>query len=82
VLPDWISSIEEAAKPAARIVVQSVERGLHAVSSRTGVPVIVVAALAVVLAWRVGRRTWHVVFELALAFAVLFAATKLGWIPW
>ena len=55
---------------------------LHWASVHTGLPVIVVAALGLVLAWRVGRRTWHVAFELALALAVLLVATRFGWIRW
>ena len=51
-------------------------------AAHTGLPAIVVAALAVVLAWRVAKRTWHVAFELAIAVSLLFAATRFGWIRW
>jgi hypothetical protein len=56
--------------------------GLHWASVRTGLPAVVVATLALVVAWRVARRSWHVVLELALAAAALFLATRLGWIRW
>jgi hypothetical protein len=82
VLPDWISQAEDAARPALGSAWSTIARGLHAVSSRTGLPVIVLAVLASVLAWRVVRRSWHVLFEIALAFGALLAATKLGLIPW
>jgi hypothetical protein len=82
VLPDWISQAEDAARPALGAAGSALARALHSISSRTGLPVIVIAVLASVLAWRVARRSWHVIFELALAFGALFAATKLGLILW
>jgi hypothetical protein len=45
-------------------------------------PIIVIAVLASILAVRVVRRTWLVVFEVAVAFALIFAATRFGWIRW
>jgi hypothetical protein len=55
---------------------------LHWVSAHTGLPGVVIGALGLVLAWRVASRTWYVIFELAVAFALLFAATHFGWIRW
>ena len=51
-------------------------------AQHTGLPVMVIAAIALVLAWRVAKKTAHVFLEVALAFALLFALTKLGWIRW
>jgi hypothetical protein len=51
-------------------------------SARTGLPMIVIALLGLVLAWRMAVRTWHVVLEVALAVGLLFAATRFGWIRW
>jgi len=86
VSPAWLERGEHAAWGAVHpfgVGVASACR--HLVrwgAAHTGLPAIVVAALAVVLFWRVARRTWQVVFELAVAFGLLLAATKLGWIRW
>ena len=82
VVPSWLLQLEGSARPYADAARASSRHVLKWASVRTGLPVIVVAALGVVLAWRVGRRTWHIAFELALALAVLLVATRFGWIRW
>jgi uncharacterized protein (TIGR03382 family) len=86
VIPAWLERAEHAAWPLVATWCSSTTGAFRQVvrwgASHTGLPAIVVAALAIVLAWRVARRTWHVVFELAVAFGLLLAATKLGWIRW
>jgi hypothetical protein len=69
-------------RPSAETVLAAAKDALHWAAGRTGLPVVVVAALALVVGWRVARRTWHIAFELALALAVLLVATRLGWIRW
>jgi hypothetical protein len=59
-----------------------VTAGLHAVSRHTGVPVVVVAALAIVLSYRLARRAARLAVELAVVLALLLVATQLGWIHW
>ena len=81
-LPSWASHLEDIVRSYVHGAESSVHHVLQWASSRTGLPIVVVAALGVVLAWRVARRTWHVIFELTLAFALLFVATRLGWIRW
>ncbi len=68
--------------PYAQWAVGSTRHLLRWASTRTHLPVVVVGALGAVLAFRVARRTWFVVFELAVAFALLFVATRFGWIRW
>jgi hypothetical protein len=51
-------------------------------AAHSGLPVVVVAALSLVLAVRVARRTWHIALELAFALGILLLATRLGWIRW
>jgi hypothetical protein len=58
------------------------KHALHWASSHTGLPIVVIAVLASILVLRVVRRTWLAVFEVAVAFALIFAATRLGWIHW
>jgi hypothetical protein len=50
------------------------------VSRHSGVPAVVVAALTLVLAFRVARRAVHLVLEFALALALVLAATRAGWL--
>jgi hypothetical protein len=59
-----------------------VTAGLHAVSRHTGIPVVVVAALVLVLSYRVIRRGARLALEVGVVVAVLLVATKLGWIHW
>ncbi len=60
----------------------SVMGALHAVSQHTGIPVVVVAALALVFSYRMIRRGARLAFEVAVVVAVLLGATSLGWIHW
>ncbi|HTB79147.1 MAG TPA: hypothetical protein VK762_38150 [Polyangiaceae bacterium] len=48
----------------------------------TGLPVIVVAAVALVLSWRLLRRTLRLSVEVVVAVALLVVATRLGWLTW
>jgi hypothetical protein len=82
VLPPWVLELEARVRPTAQAALASSRHVLHWAASRTGLPVVVIAALALVVTWRVARRTWHVAFELALAVAVLLVATRFGWIRW
>lgn len=84
-LPTWGAAISVAEKAARALVAggfASCKTALHWAAATTGLPVVVVAALALVLAWRVARRTWHVALEIGLALALLLAATRFGWIRW
>jgi hypothetical protein len=51
-------------------------------AQHTGMPVMLVAALAVVLSWHAFRRAVRLSLEVLLAVVALFAATRLGWISW
>jgi hypothetical protein len=51
-------------------------------SSHSGLPVIVVAALAVVVSWRLAKRAARLAIEVVVVTAMLLAATRLGWISW
>ena len=49
-------------------------------SQHTGVPAVVVAAMALVVSYRMFRRALRLAVELTLALTVVLVATKLGWI--
>lgn len=51
-------------------------------SHYTGLPVILVAAIALVVSWRVFRRSLRFVVEVTIAVALLLVATHIGWIHW
>jgi len=55
---------------------------LHTVSKHTGIPVIIVAAAALVLSYRLAKRGARLALEMAVALALVLAATKMGWIHW
>lgn len=61
---------------------ESVRSELRWASSHTGLPVLVVAAIAIVASWHVFRRTLRFAIEVALAAALLFAATEFGLLRW
>jgi hypothetical protein len=51
-------------------------------SEHSGLPVIVVAAIALVVSWRLFKRSLRFVIEVVIAAALLLFATRLGWIAW
>lgn len=80
--PVWLVHFVTRIRPGATSVLTVGKHALTWAAGRTGLPVVVIAALALVVGWRVARRTWHIAFELAFALAVLLVATRLGWIHW
>ena len=55
---------------------------LKLATRHTGVPAVFVAALALVISFRIARKMARLVAEVSLAAAVLFLFTRLGWIAW
>lgn len=51
-------------------------------SQHSGIPALVVAALLLVVGWRLLKKTARFFAEVAVVTAALFAATQLGWIRW
>ncbi len=43
---------------------------------------VVVAAIGIVISYRIVRKIARLVFEVTIAAVVLFAVSKLGWITW
>jgi hypothetical protein len=51
-------------------------------SQHSGIPALVVAALLVVVGFRLLKKSVRFFAEVAVVTAALFAATQLGWIRW
>jgi hypothetical protein len=70
--PLLISFGHRAGAEAARVV--------NLLARHTGIPAVLVAAISLVVAFRLARRAIHLVVEVTLALALVLAATKAGWI--
>ncbi|MCA9589162.1 MAG: hypothetical protein KC657_27820 [Myxococcales bacterium] len=51
-------------------------------AEHTAVPSVVLAAVALVVGWRLLKRVSRFIVEVALVAALLAAATEAGWIRW
>lgn len=70
-LPPWTAWTAAWARTAIRYLAQ-----------HSGIPALLVAAVLLVVGWRLVRKTFRFAVEVALVTAALFAATQLGWIRW
>ncbi|MGO9835590.1 MAG: hypothetical protein ACLP1X_15390 [Polyangiaceae bacterium] len=59
-----------------------VRAGLRWASHHTGLPLILLAAIALVVSWRLVKRGARFGVEIAVALGLLAAATRLGWVTW
>ena len=48
----------------------------------SGLPIVVVAAVALVVSFRLARKVGRLAIEVGVVSVVLLAATRLGWISW
>jgi hypothetical protein len=62
--------------------VSSLREGLHWLANHSGLPVMLVAAIAIVVSWRVFKKVARLAIEVAVVLVLLAIATKLGWISW
>jgi len=60
----------------------TVRDALHWASVHTGLPVVLVAAIGVVLSWRVFRHTVRFAIEVAVATALLLLAKEFWLLRW
>jgi len=51
-------------------------------SAHTGVPALVVAAILLVVGYRILKKSARLLLEVALVAALLVAATHAGWLRW
>jgi len=82
VLPtSWLGALFSTLSRAAGI--GSVARTfVRFLAHHSGLPVLVVAAVLVVVGYRILKRTARFALEVALICAVLLTASELGWIRW
>jgi hypothetical protein len=59
-----------------------VRSALREIAHHTGLPTVLVAAVALVLSWRMLRRALPMAIEVAFAVALLLVATRFGWLKW
>jgi hypothetical protein len=59
-----------------------VRSALREIAHHTGLPIVLVAGVALVLSWRMLRRTLPMLIEVAFAVALLAVATRFGWLKW
>jgi hypothetical protein len=77
-----LARIAAWAQAEAHAGTAGIVKGLHMLARHTGVPVLFVAAAALVVSWRLARRAARLTIEFAVALVVVTAATKFGWIHW
>ncbi len=63
-------------------IAEHLRHWLHWVSLHTGIPVLFVAALVIVLSFRLAKRVTRLLAEVALVVLALVVATRLHWIHW
>jgi heme A synthase len=85
-LPRSVSSllaqIGPSAGHAARAMLVHFRESARFISRHTGIPAIFVAALLIVISWRMAKRMAHVAVEVAVVTLLLVALTKLGVVSW
>ena len=57
-------------------------RALVTLAQKAGIPVVVVAAIALVVSLRIARRAVRIAVEIAVAAVILAVATQHGWVHW
>jgi hypothetical protein len=67
----WLSPLQHGVRDALRWG-----------SQHSGLPVVVVAAIVVVVSWKLARKAARLAVEVTVATALLLVATRLGWITW
>lgn len=64
------------------VVGKAAKAALHYVSVHTGLPALVVAAIALVVGYKILKRTARFAIEVTVITLALAAATELGWVHW
>jgi hypothetical protein len=75
-------AIASFAFPGLKPLVGMVAVGLRWLSVHTGLPALVVAAILIVVGWRILKKTARLLVEVAVLSAALAAASELGWLRW
>jgi heme A synthase len=67
---------------AAQALLVHFRESARFISRHTGIPAVFVAALLIVISWRMAKRMAHVAVEVAVVTLLLLALTKLGVVSW
>ena len=51
-------------------------------TQHTGIPIVIVAAAVIVLSWRLAKKVFGLIVQIAFVSVLLFLATRFGWIRW
>ena len=57
-------------------------QALHWMTQHTGIPIVIVAAAVIVLSWRLAKKVFGLIVQIAFVSVLLFLATRFGWIRW
>jgi hypothetical protein len=68
--------------PLVVALLPTLRHALRWTALHTGLPVAVVAAIALVVSFRLARKIGRLCIEVAVVSTVLLALTRLGWISW
>jgi hypothetical protein len=63
-------------------LLSTLRHALRWTAHHSGLPVAVVAAMALVVSFRLARKLGRLCVEVAVVSTVLLALTRLGWISW
>ncbi len=55
---------------------------LQSIAHHTGVPILIVAAIVLVVSWRLFKSAARLIFQVVVAIVVLFGLTHFGIIRW
>jgi hypothetical protein len=78
----WAHALLSAPLVSAKALVTAVHQAMRFVADHTGIPMVVVAAVLLVLSVRMARKSGRILLEVAVVLVILVAATKLGLIAW
>jgi hypothetical protein len=71
-----------AGVPGLPAVTTALKHGIRYLSLHTGLPALLVAAILVVVGYRLLKKTFRFAMEVAVIAVALVAMTQLGWIVW
>ena len=76
--PEPMAGWAEMAAHLAWLRLLAMKQALMWVSHHTGVPAVVLLAVAIVAGWRLGRRAGRFTAEVGIVLMLLFILTKIG----
>jgi len=79
-VPGWTSKALEAGLYGTTAAGTAFRWVVHYGAQHTGVPAVLVAAVALVFSWRIFKRTMHFAVQVGIALAIVLVATQFGWL--